>query len=74
MPHLDSTTYWRLRYLQSEAEKALLQAATAEGRFRAALEAAGVPLDVEHQWRDVDTSVVPVGELIPAETRGGVGA
>lgn len=60
MPRLKPATYWRLRYLQGESEKAMLHAAAAEGRFRAALEAAGVPATIEHRWRDEDTSVVPV--------------
>lgn len=61
MPRLKPATYWRLRYFQSESEKAMLHAAGAEARFRAALEAAGVPAHLEHRWRDEDTSVVPVG-------------
>jgi hypothetical protein len=57
---MDPATYWRLRYLQAESEKAMLAAALAEGRYRAALTAAGVSPEVEHQWHDATTSLVPV--------------
>lgn len=57
---LDPAAYWRLRYLQAESEKAMLAAAAAESRYRLALAAAGVPPEVEHQWHDGSTSLVPV--------------
>lgn len=67
---MDPVTYWRLRYLQAESEKAMLAAALAEGRYRAALTAAGVSPEVEHQWHDATCALVPVepvggGGLMP---------
>lgn len=57
---LDPAVYWRLRYLQAESEKAMLAAAAAESRYRMGLVAAGVPPEVEHQWHDATTALVPV--------------
>jgi hypothetical protein len=61
---MDGATYWRLRYLQSESEKALLQAAAAEQRYREALQAAGIDPAVPHRWDDDRTMLVPAA---PAE-------
>lgn len=59
---LDGATYWRLRYLQVESERAMEHAAQVEMRYRAALAAAGVSTDIEYRWSDADTSLHPVSQ------------
>jgi hypothetical protein len=52
---LAPAVYWRLRFLQSDAENAQLKA---QSRLQAALTQAGVPADVPYTWRDADTTLV----------------
>jgi hypothetical protein len=61
---MDPATYWRLRYLQAEAEKSMLVAAHHESRYREALQAAGIDPAVPHTWHDEATTLTPVD---PAE-------
>lgn len=59
---MDGAIYWRLRYLQAEAEKAAVVAAHHEAAYRDALRAVGIDPAVPHQWDDATTSLVPVKE------------
>jgi hypothetical protein len=56
---MDAATYWRLRFLQAESEKAALVAAQQEQRYRDALQAVGIDPQVPHQWDDERTTLIP---------------
>lgn len=69
---LPADVYYRLRYLQADAEnvayRAKLEMAAAHERFltalRAAGEAHGFDPNVDHAWNDADTALIP-----PAPTK-----
>lgn len=53
--------YWRLRYLQADAERQRIQTRLAERIFLDQLAAAGGNPDVAYVWRDRDTTLVAPG-------------
>jgi len=54
--------YWRLRYLQRDAEareaEARLRVAAATARYHDALRACGLDPKTAYQWRDADATLV----------------
>lgn len=56
---LDPAVFYRLRWLQAEAEKAQLVADQRHAAFLDAMREAGIDVTVPYAWRNRDTTLVP---------------